>query len=198
MAIMRSYKYSKRNPYIMLLWLAMLGSVLIFIIFTVAYASLKGQAGWITVKTPKLFVFSTLLILLSSLALHSANMAVKAEDFKAYKNRIGLTLALGIAFVLTQIWAWQHLVEAGIFLQGQVSGSFIYLLSGLHIAHLILGLGVLLFAYTDAVRNATYIDGFIQQLNPIKKARLRLITIYWHFVGAIWLYLFLFFTYQQY
>lgn len=197
MEIMRSAKYARRDPYVTILWIGVLGSAIMFGMITFIYAALRHKQHWQAIALPPSFWVSTLVIVVSSLTLHKANAAIKQENFIQYKNQIGATLFLGITFVVTQFLGWQQLVGQGIMLSGAVAGSFVYVLSGLHIAHLVLGVAVLVWAYVDARKNATYIDGFIQNLNPVKRARLKLVSIYWHFVDIVWLYLFVFFLLQR-
>lgn len=197
MEIMRSSKYARRDPYVTMLWIGVLGSAIMFGMITFIYAALRHKQHWQAIALPPSFWLSTLVIVASSLTLHRANAAIKQENYTQYKNQIGTTLLLGIIFVITQLWGWQQLVSQGIMLSGAVAGSFVYVLSGLHIVHLVLGVAVLGWAYADARRNVAYIDGFIQNLNPVKRARLKLVSIYWHFVDIIWLYLFVFFLLQR-
>ncbi|SFB78437.1 cytochrome c oxidase subunit 3 [Flexibacter flexilis DSM 6793] len=197
MEIMRSTKYARRDPYVTMLWIGVLGSAIIFGMITFMYGVLKHKQHWQAIALPPSFWLSTFVIMASSLTLHKANAAIRQENYALYKNQIGATLVLGIVFVVTQLWGWQQLVEQGIVLSGAVAGSFVYVLSGLHIAHLVLGVGVLAWAYWDARKNVAYIDGFIQYLNPVKRARLKLVSIYWHFVDIVWLYLFVFFLLQR-
>lgn len=197
MEIMRSSKYARRDPYVTMLWIGVLGSAIMFGMITFIYAALRHKQHWQAIALPPSFWLSTLVIVASSLTLHKANKAIKQENYTQYKNQIGTTLLLGIIFVITQLWGWQQLVSQGIMLSGAVAGSFVYVLSGLHIVHLVLGVAVLGWAYADARRNVAYIDGFIQNLNPVKRARLKLVSIYWHFVDIVWLYLFVFFLLQR-
>ena len=83
----------------------------------------------------------------------------------------------------------------GINFTGLPSGSFLYLLSGIHIVHL---LGAMVFALILLLKlRNTQSDG-IQKLllitNPYEKMRIRLFTVYWHFMDAVWLILFLLFV----
>jgi cytochrome c oxidase subunit III len=96
--------------------------------------------------------------------------------------------------MVCQFTGWFVLQDAGIKLSNNTSGAFMYVLTGLHVAHIIIGLGAMSYIFADALKNAAYVDGFIQSLNPIKKARLQLVTRYWHFVDLLWLFLFGLFT----
>jgi cytochrome c oxidase subunit 3 len=75
------------------------------------------------------------------------------------------------------------------------SSAFIFLISGLHLAHIFFGVVVMLVVLVDALKNYRYIDAFVSSLNPAKKTRLQLLVIYWHFVDVLWLLLFLLFLF---
>lgn len=130
----------------------------------------------------------------SSFSIREANRAFRSEQFDQYKNWLGFTLILGIIFAVCQFIGWLFLQQNGILLSNNPAGAFIYLLSGLHLAHIGMGLGALGYIFYDALKNANYVDGFIQSLNPVKQARLKLLTRYWHFVDVLWLYLFMLFV----
>ncbi|NQX96474.1 MAG: cytochrome c oxidase subunit 3 [Flavobacteriales bacterium] len=97
-----------------------------------------------------------------------------------------LTLVLGLSFVVTQFMGWNVLHENGYYAAGSEStqeSSFLYLLTGLHIAHLIGGLVSLIVVLVKTMKNKYSIDNLIGMQVSIT---------YWHFLGALWVYLFLF------
>jgi cytochrome c oxidase subunit 3 len=94
----------------------------------------------------------------------------------------GLTSALGVAFLAGQVVAWQQLAAAGVFLASNPSNSFFYVLTGMHGLHLLGGIIALLFV---GFRNRGD-EGRLHQSTAVKVAGL-----YWHFMGALWVYLFL-------
>ncbi|MES2779982.1 MAG: alginate lyase family protein, partial [Bacteroidota bacterium] len=95
------------------------------------------------------------------------------------------TLVLGITFSIGQWYAWVELVENKIFWAGNPSESFIYVISGVHLFHMIGGL-----VFIAIVIGKTF------QFNVHKKNLLsiNLCTTYWHFLGLVWVYLYFFFT----
>jgi cytochrome c oxidase subunit 3 len=105
------------------------------------------------------------------------------------------TLILGVIFSLLQLAGWYELNEMGIDFKGIPSGSFLYLLSGIHIFHL---LGAMIFAAILLNQIRKRKDDEIQHLilltNPYEKMRIRLFTFYWHFMDLIWLILFVLFV----
>lgn len=191
--MMRSLIYARRNPYTLMLALAMLGSVIIFLVISMLYFMRAGMPDWIPVQLPAVFWVSTFIMVFSSFTLQQAKENYKTERYEHFKNWIGFTLLLGGLFLLSQAAGWIDLFQSRASQQGSVSSAFLYLMSGLHAAHILLGLVVLVIIYRDAMRNTEYVDGFITSLNPAKNARLQLMTYYWHFVDGLWFALFLLF-----
>ena len=110
-------------------------------------------------------------------------ISAKKDNFQTIKTALILTFLLGLGFVFCQFKAWGSLVEQGVFLVGNPSGSFLYVLTGLHLAHLFGGLIVL---------SVVLYKAFKEQYNSQNKSGLELCSIYWHFLDVLWVYLFLF------
>jgi cytochrome c oxidase subunit 3 len=81
---------------------------------------------------------------------------------------------------------WQELQQSGFYLKGNPSGSFMYILTGLHAFHLVSGLIVLLFSLVAA---------FKLNIHAKKLTQIEVCGTYWHFLDLLWIYLFLFLTY---
>lgn len=188
----------RREPYQFMLYLGLAGSGLLFLMFAILYTMRKGTPGWVGFNLPVLFWISTALIIASSATLHLANHAFKHEKFKAYRWLLALTLDLGILFAVTQFMGWRTMVGEGIVMSKSTSGAFLYIVSGLHLLHVAGGLCFLGLLLVQALRRTTYVDSFIYSVNPPNQLRLRLVTQYWHYVDAMWVFLFLFFLLHQY
>lgn len=189
--MMRSLTYARRNPYYLMLAMALGGSGIMFLFITLAFVSRWDQSGYQAFSLPGAFWLSTLALTLSSGALWQANFYFRHEKYRRYKTWLGLTLLLGLGFAAFQVWGWLSLYQAGVVFSTSIGGSFVYLLSGLHAAHILLGILGLAYLYGNASRNRNYVEGFIDSLNPVKTSWLKLVTWYWHFVDGIWLFLFL-------
>lgn len=187
----------RREPFQFMLYLGMLGSVLIFGLFTFVYLSRKSAANWASFGLPPAFWVSTGVILLSSFTLHQANQAFYRDQFSRYKWLTGLTLALGVAFIALQYMGWEKMQQMDVLLQNNMAGAFIYVISGVHVLHIMGGLFFLTITFINAIRRTTYVDAFVYSVNPPNRLKLRLVTLYWHFVDALWVYLFLFFLYHH-
>ncbi len=187
----------RREPFKFMLWLGIFGMSLMFFILTFIYSTRRDDADWVNFPLPTVFSLSTVLIVLSSITLHFANNAIEQERFMRYRFLLGSTFGLGAGFILLQFAGWLGLQQAGVFLKGNPSGSFLYLISGLHITHLVGGMLFLGYALIEALRYRQYVDSFIYSVNPPNQLRLKLITRYWHFVDVLWIYLFCFFLFQH-
>ncbi|EAY28645.1 cytochrome c oxidase subunit 3 [Microscilla marina] len=185
--------FKRREPFLFMLWTAIAGISIMFLALTIIYSLRKGQHQWQAVSLPLAFWLSTFSIITSSLTLWQTNQAVKKEQFRRAKILLGTTLGLGLLFIGLQVVGWQQLIAQKVYLSNSLGGSFIYIISGLHIAHILGGILFLTLIFIDIARHTSYVDSFIHSINPPNQLRLKLVTIYWHFVDVLWLYLFLFF-----
>ena len=90
---------------------------------------------------------------------------------------------LGFAFLIGQIQSWKQLVEMDVYFVGNPTGSFLYVLTGLHAIHIISGLVFLIIVI---------VSSFKLKIHSRSLIRIEMCTTYWHFLGGLWLYLFLF------
>lgn len=180
-----------------MLGVGILGIIFIFLALSSIYVMRKTNADWVNFKLPSIFWLSTAFIIFSSLSLNGANNAFKREEFSSYKWLTGCTLTLGILFIITQLIGWQQLVKRGVIMGDNPAGAFLYVISGLHILHIIGGIIFLSMAFIDAIKRTTYVESFVYSINPPNRLRLQLVTIYWHFVDILWIYLFVFFLYHH-
>lgn len=176
-------------PPLFALWLAMGGMVMMFGSLTSAYIVRHAAGNWLEFRVPEIFFYSTGIMLLSSVALHGSFTAFKKGNASWYRLLLAATLILGIAFVVMQYQGWLQLYNIGVVLDGNPGGSFFYVISGIHAAHVMGGI----FALITALMHALSLS-----YKPTEKRRRRfqLVVHYWHFVDFLWLYLFLFLLIQ--
>lgn len=189
-------KMERLHPYQTLMYLGMLGSGLIFLFMTIAFlASGSGHMEGVGFKMPKSFIMSTFVILISGYTASKMLLHFKEESLNKLKNSLLSTFLLGLLFTILQFWGWRELGTMGIDFRGLPSGSFLYVLSGIHIFHLI---GAMVFGIIMLIKYARSEKDDIQHLilltNPYEKMRIALFTTYWHFMDMIWLVLFLIFV----
>jgi cytochrome c oxidase subunit 3 len=99
---------------------------------------------------------------------------------------------LGVTFMLLQVSGWLEMIESGVFASTDNSAGFVYLLTALHLVHILAGVVYLFILFRKAIKNRTYVDSFVYSVNPPNRLRLKLMTRYWHFVDALWLVVFIF------
>jgi cytochrome c oxidase subunit 3 len=172
------------------LWIAMGSITMMFAAFSSAYMVRQSAGNWLEFQLPNMFFVSTAILLLSSVTLHVSYNSFKKGKESLYKGLLLLTFALGIAFVIFQYEAWMQMFEMGIDMKRNPSGSFVYVISGTHAAHVLGGIACLVVALIHA---------FALPFNPTKKRknRFQLVLQYWHFVDILWVYLLLFFVFQR-
>ncbi len=181
----------------MFLYLSIFGSCLIFLFLTFGHLSSRPDASdFISFKFPKAFVISLVLLLLSGYTMSRTLPAFVNDDMKALKWYLGATVLLGLSFTISQYIGWYELMRSGIYLSGKAAGSYLYVITGLHILHLAGGLVALTLYYTrisrisrDAVRTLILVT------NPYEKMRLEMLKTYWQFIDIIWIFLFFYFLF---
>jgi cytochrome c oxidase subunit 3 len=181
---------NKIHPHKFALMVACASIVMMFAALTSAYIVRHAQGNWLEFKLPNVFMYSTLIILLSSMTLQGSYFAFVKEKTPVYKGLLLTSFVLGLTFLVLQYLGWLALFNIGVEFNGNPSGSFVYVISGLHAVHILAGLGVLFVALVHAFSLSSTVT-------KIRKRRLELSLIFWHFLGFLWIYLFSFFLLQQ-
>ncbi len=188
----------RREPFKFMLQMAIFGSGLMFFGLMATYlARERPDAGFEKIQIPQIFWISTLVIMISSLTLHLANMNFKQDKYLNYRTLMGITLTLGLTFIGMQFWGWKEIFAQNSTAEVRNARGFIYLLSGLHILHIVVGLGFLIKIFVEAIKRMSYIDSFIYSVNPPNQLKINLIIFYWHFVDMLWVVLFLFLLWRN-
>jgi cytochrome c oxidase subunit III len=165
------------------LWLFLVTVVMIFAALTSAYIVRQAEGNWLEYELPEIFWVTSGIVILSSIALQFAYYAAKKDNFFGLRIGMVLTVLLGIGFLVGQWYSWVALVDREVFFVGNPAGSFLYVFTGLHAVHLISGVIFLIIVLISTFRYKVH----SQALNTLEMA-----TTYWHFLGGLWLYLFLF------
>lgn len=191
-------KNNRIQPKKFALWLGIVSITMMFAGFTSAFIVRRLAGNWVQFKLPNMFWISTAVIIASSATMYLAQRFFKTENkFPQYRLFLGITLILGIVFLILQYQGWQEMTNYGILLNGNPSGSFVYIISGVHAAHIIGGLLFLVIAFVKSLVENTPVKQLIKQTNPDAELNVELLSIYWHFVDIVWVYLFLFFLYYR-
>jgi len=191
-------KYKERNylihPSYIIMFLILAGISALFLGFSAAYLYNRIQSGVPPIKLPSLFYFNTLILIGSSITLRWAKKSYLNDDTTRYKLALTITLILTLCFLISQVLAWKQLYNSDIFINYNNMASFMYLISGIHFAHVIAGIPFLFIFVINAVRKMkSPVSVLIYFSDKAKKRRLDLFNIYWHYLDGLWIYLVLFF-----
>jgi cytochrome c oxidase subunit 3 len=115
--------------------------------------------------------------------MHWAYRAARKDNLEVTKVAISITALLGVAFLVGQFLAWGEMVKRNAHFVGNPSGSFVYVISGFHGLHIIGGVIFLMIVLSAAFR---------YRVHSRNLAQIEMCATYWHFLGALWLYLFVF------
>lgn len=169
-----------------MLYLGMGSMVMLFAAFTSAYVVRMEKGDWMHFDMPQIFYISTAVILVSSVTMNMALSAAKKNNFAGLKSASLITLLLGIGFIVCQFWGWNILYSQKIVFAGKysnASGSFFYVLTLMHLLHLLGGIIALFVVWIKSTQ---------QKYNSENLLGVRLCAIFWHFLDLLWIYLFLF------
>jgi len=156
----------------------------IFTIFVVAYLfylgkSLTGPSPSQVLHTP---IFLTICLLSSSLTIHFAVTALRSFRMSAFMLWWALTIALGAIFMGGTAREWHHLIyDEGLTVRTNLFGTTYYSLVGLHAFHVTVGLLALSIVLLLALG---------RQVSQAHAERLDVLSLYWHFVDAVWVVVF--------
>lgn len=173
------------NPKRFVLWLVIVAIIMLFAGFTSAYIVRRAEGNWMQFPLPLSLWASTISILLSSATMIWAYRGAKKDEISSVKNGLMATLALGLAFVYFQYTAFYDLVNMGVYFSGSnVAGSFLIIIAVVHVAHIVGGLIWLAIVLGQAFRFKVHKKNILN---------ISLCNTYWHFIGILWVYLFVFF-----
>lgn len=179
------------HPHKFTLWIALGSIVMMFAGMTSAYIVKRNQVNWQGFDLPLVFWYSTATILISSVTIYFATKAFKMRRMEKYRQLIAVTAILGVAFMVMQVIGFNNMNAHGIKLIGQgsnVSGSFLFAITTLHMAHVlggVIALAVMLF------------QAFGRNRRSYSAVPVENMATYWHFVDGLWLYLFMFLNWIQ-
>lgn len=179
----KSSNILKMHPKKFAMWLFMVSVVMLFAAFTSAYVVKQSDGVWLDFQLPALFDYTTAIIILSSVSMHWAVISAKKNLIKMIRLALGVTFVLGSLFLIGQLMAWAELVEADVHFVGNPAGSFLYVLTGIHGLHLVSAVIFLIVVLYSAFQYKIHSKSLVQ---------LEICATYWHFLGGLWLYLYLF------
>jgi cytochrome c oxidase subunit III len=165
------------------LWLFIVSIIMIFASMTSAYLVRQAEGNWLEFEIPPILWISTGVILASSLTVQLAFFAAQRDNLPLLRTLMLFTLGFGFAFLYLQWESWVRLVHINVYLVGNPSGSFMYVITGLHAFHLISGLVYLTIVTVNTFRYKVHSRNILD---------LELAATYWHFLDFLWVALFAF------
>lgn len=182
------------HPYNVMLFLLLAAITALFLATAVAYVYTRVDKGAPPLRIPWLFGVNTLLLLASGFLMVCAHRAYLRDNTLGYQRSLLFTIVLTLLFLGMQALAWQQLFSQNVFLGSDNSASYLYILSGLHFAHVLAGLPFLyLFLRSARANMQEPVTVLVYFSDPDKRLKLRLLSIYWHFLDGLWIFLMLFF-----
>ena len=186
----------------MMLWFGMISITMTFAGLTSAFIVSSSRPDWLdSFVLPNWFTISTISIVFSSIFFQLAKFRLDKyvrvslpENINIYieRNNVNilliLTILTAIVFVVSQFLGFNEIISQGYYFTGpesSVTTSYVYILVFLHLAHLFAGMIVL----------TVVISKFNKQKYEKNKLGFELALIFWHFLGALWIYLFFFIKY---
>ena len=203
-AVTEDLKERKRiHPQKFMMWIAIASITMAFAGLTSGYMVREAQGNWRYYSLPSIFWYSTIPIVISSLTIMIAIKAYKKSELSKSRGLLGITLLLGVIFGLMQMEGFyqlyhqlQHIRINGqvlnemstVRVNGNPSESFLFIIAGLHLVHLLGGIIALFIVFFTSFRKTQ---------KPRNSVPLEITATYWHFVDVLWLYLFVFFLVNQ-
>jgi cytochrome c oxidase subunit 3 len=173
------------------IWVALAAIATSFAALTSALYVREGSAtDWHHIVLPPILWFNTLALIASSIALEFARHRVadfmrgRTNDRSTAMLWLNATTLLGLVFVVGQYLAWLQLRAQGLYLPTNPNSSFFYLFTGVHAIHVLGGLGGLTRVIVKFRGSASRNTG-----RPLRRSTLDATSYYWHFMGALWIYL---------
>ena len=177
----------REKTFTQMLYFALVSLSMSFAGLTSAYIISRKRDDWVSFDLPIVFYLSTLLIILSSIAFYFAKKSMQQENKSRTNQLLIASLLLGIAFIYFQYQGYVDLTKAGLFFTGKesnVASSLFDIVAFAHAIHVFVGLIVILVLLFNNARGKYSATDYLG---------VKLGEIFWHFLGGLWVFLFLFF-----
>lgn len=181
----------KIHPHKFTMWVAIGSILMMFAGLTSAYIVKRSQVNWLMIDIPLIFWYSTVAIIVSSVAVHLSMKALKQRNMVMYRRWLVITALLGVLFLVLQIIGFSQFSSSDVRLVGagsNASYSFLLAISGMHGLHVLGGVVALVIIAIRAVS--------VSKRN-YSTLPLEITATYWHFVDILWIYLFIFFNWMK-
>jgi cytochrome c oxidase subunit 3 len=184
------------NPVVFTVWLLIIASIMLFAAFASAYTvhradGLRNEA-WLQFELPIWFWVSAALAIVSSILIQKAYISAKRDDIQLIPSLVLLTMISGILFGISQFLGWKEMNSRGLYLSNQeaeeISASFVYVISFVHLIHILIGMSLLLFTFFRSLKLKVHKKNLVH---------INISTTYWHFLGILWICILLFLHFSR-
>jgi cytochrome c oxidase subunit 3 len=183
----------KWHPHKMLSHLIMLGSflVLIFLLITFTVEAVNYRDLFGSIKLPKFFILATLVILTSGLMRNDLLAFYSTDDIETIRKRFFRKFLFGAVFLMFQFIGWLELVFQGMTFKNDVIGTFLFLITGYHMFHVITSLVyITIFLYRSKDIHVDPVAKLLYFTAPYERIKLEIFGTFWNFIGISWIFLF--------
>jgi cytochrome c oxidase subunit 3 len=163
------------------LWVFLVTITMLFAAFTSAMIVRRAAGNWTYFEIPVVFSINAVITILSSITMQLAYHNAKKDEIKLNRRYLLMTIVLGIIFLLGQVYGFYALIQSGVYVIGNPSGSFFYVIPLMHGLHVVGGVIYLI---------STLLSSLKFKVHSRSMLKINLCTTYWHFIGGLWLYLF--------
>jgi cytochrome c oxidase subunit 3 len=164
------------------MWLGIAALSMVFAALCVAYVVRLHDRLNFYFEPPKSLWISTVLLVSSSIVLHFGVDAIRTGHGKRFRKLMGVTVALGWGFLVSQFVAWLELMHQGVYAQTNPFSGFFYIFTFVHAAHLIVGIAWITYIFRASGSGVFTVH---------KHLAVDLGALYWHFVDIAWMALFI-------
>jgi len=174
------------------MWIFIFTSFMLFAALSSGFIVYSGGKGHgLNVIMPRVFMYSTAVLIISSITLVIASRAAKQLQFAKQRGLLWVTFLLGVTFLVLQLYGLYVLaIKMGVyFVDPNASRSFIYVFCGMHLLHIIAALIVVASTILSTYKNTPQVKNLY---------RMEMTSIFWHFLDIIWIYLYVFLLLNQY
>ncbi len=174
------------HPKKMIVWLAIVSAMMLFAGLSSYLIVRKAEGNWADLVIPADMLWSTVVLVISSAVIHGGLIVYKKGDKKLSALLVVLTVILGITFIWFQKEAWMDVYYQGFpfgFKGSNSSASIIYVLMWAHIGHVFVAFLYLL--------SLLFVLKFPKYTDDVQR-RFESASMFWHFLGLLWIYLYVF------
>jgi cytochrome c oxidase subunit III len=182
------------HPYNLMLMILLFGLAMLFLALTVSYVYTRVTMNVAPIRVPPLFMLNTAILLGSSYTMIRAKRCYQEDDTRGYQKNLALTIWLSLLFMVMQTVTWIWLFQINkVTLGTSTTAGYLYVISFVHLLHVVAGLPFLYwFWHTARKHMIDPVTVLVYFSDPEKRLKLRLLTLYWHFLDGLWIYLVVF------